>query len=154
MLTRRMAIALSGAGLVGASPALAAGSTGEGHPVRGDRRRIERAYRAFNEAFGDARAVAALYAEDAVLLPPTHDILRGRTAIRRFWAPLFAAGLRDHTLDLVTFRSDLRSIVTAARWSAKGRDAGGRPVTFSGLATIVLARRRGGDTEIWLHTWN
>jgi ketosteroid isomerase-like protein len=44
--------------------------------------------------------------------------------------------------------------VTAAKWSAQGRDAKGRPVTFSGTATIVFARRKDFGLDIWVHTWN
>jgi uncharacterized protein (TIGR02246 family) len=138
---------------VAASPALAA-EVAEHRFSVSDKERIQRAYRAFNQAFGDAAAVAALYAKDAVLLPPTHDIIKGRKAIRDFWKPLFDAGLHGHTLDLITFRSDLRTVVTAAKWSAQGRDAKGRPVTFSGTATIVFARRKDFGLDIWVHTWN
>jgi uncharacterized protein (TIGR02246 family) len=38
---------------------------------------------AFNK--GDAQAVAAMYAEDAYVLPPGSDIVKGRAAIEAFW---------------------------------------------------------------------
>lgn len=34
---------------------------------------------------GDAAAIAALYAEDAVVMPPGSDAVRGRAAIEAFW---------------------------------------------------------------------
>ena len=34
---------------------------------------------------GDAKALAALYAEDAYLLPPGAEMIRGRSAIEAFW---------------------------------------------------------------------
>jgi uncharacterized protein (TIGR02246 family) len=34
---------------------------------------------------GDAAAVATMYAEDAVVLPPGHAMVRGRKAIEAFW---------------------------------------------------------------------
>src|SRR6202008_253816 len=42
---------------------------------------------AWSDAFnkGDTPAVAAMYAEDAYLLPPGHDMVRGRAAIEAFW---------------------------------------------------------------------
>jgi uncharacterized protein (TIGR02246 family) len=41
----------------------------------------------WTEAFnrGDAAAVAAMYAEDAYVLPPGHDMVKGRSAIEAFW---------------------------------------------------------------------
>jgi uncharacterized protein (TIGR02246 family) len=38
---------------------------------------------AFNK--GDSAAIAAMYAEDAYVLPPGHDIVKGRAAIEAFW---------------------------------------------------------------------
>ena len=38
---------------------------------------------AFNK--GDAAAIAAMYAEDAYVLPAGHDIVKGRAAIEQFW---------------------------------------------------------------------
>jgi uncharacterized protein (TIGR02246 family) len=42
---------------------------------------------AWSDAFnkGDVAAVAAMYAEDAYVLPPGHDIVKGRAAIEAFW---------------------------------------------------------------------
>jgi hypothetical protein len=49
---------------------------------------VEAAYRAWNEAFnkGDAKALAAQYTENGLVLPPTHEVVRGRAAIERFRA--------------------------------------------------------------------
>ncbi|MCL7972014.1 MAG: nuclear transport factor 2 family protein [marine benthic group bacterium] len=41
---------------------------------------------------GDGAAVAALYAEDAMLLPPNMDPVSGREAIAEFWTMATAAG--------------------------------------------------------------
>lgn len=38
---------------------------------------------AFNK--GDAAAVAAMYESDAYVLPPGHDLVKGRAAIEAFW---------------------------------------------------------------------
>ena len=41
----------------------------------------------FAQAFnaGDAAGVAALYSEEAVILPPGAEMMKGRTAIQAFW---------------------------------------------------------------------
>ena len=72
--------------------------------------RIKAAYAAWDAAFnkGDPEALAALYAEDAVLLPPsrTHDVLKGPAAIEKFFAGLFATGVNGHKLELIEANSD------------------------------------------------
>jgi uncharacterized protein (TIGR02246 family) len=42
---------------------------------------------AWSQAFdnGDAVAIAAMYAEDAYVLPPGHRMVKGRAAIEAFW---------------------------------------------------------------------
>jgi uncharacterized protein (TIGR02246 family) len=61
---------------IGAVPALAQ-----------DRTTIEKLNDVWTAAFnkGDAAAVAALYTEDAYVLPPGSEIVRGRAAIEAFW---------------------------------------------------------------------
>jgi uncharacterized protein (TIGR02246 family) len=44
---------------------------------------------------GDADGVAALYAEDAVYLPPHHEAVRGRDAIREYLRTPLAHGISD-----------------------------------------------------------
>jgi uncharacterized protein (TIGR02246 family) len=54
----------------------------------------------FCEGFrrGDAVAIAALYADDAVLLPPNRDMVHGRQEIEKFWAAVIQRGWKDMAL--------------------------------------------------------
>ena len=54
----------------------------------------------------DAKAAAALYAEDAVLIPPGEPILRGRPAIEEYWrAAIEAGGIRDVAVETMDAHS-------------------------------------------------
>ena len=55
---------------------------------------IEKANLKFGEIFrqGDASAVAALYSEDATLLPPNSDVIKGSAGIEAFWGGAMAMG--------------------------------------------------------------
>jgi uncharacterized protein (TIGR02246 family) len=61
---------------LGAAPALAQ-----------DKATIEKLNDAWSAAFnkGDVAAVAAMYTEDAYVLPPGSELIRGRAAIEGFW---------------------------------------------------------------------
>lgn len=51
---------------------------------------------------GDAAAMAHCYTEDACLLPPNSEMIRGKKAIEEFWgAPISQIGLKDATLTTV-----------------------------------------------------
>lgn len=84
----RLCLALAAALLI-ASPALA-----------DDAADIQAQDEAFQAAFNasDAAAVAALYTEDAVALPPGGPMVRGREAIQEMWQGALDGGLADLAL--------------------------------------------------------
>jgi uncharacterized protein (TIGR02246 family) len=117
---------------------------------------VRAAYSAWNAAFnkGDAKAVAAFYADDASFLPATHDVIQGPGSIEGFFSALFAGGVTDHTLDLIRTTGDDKIVVAAAKWSAAGKDASGKPTRFGGVATHVFERQPDGSLKLKLHTFN
>ena len=113
---------------------------------------VKAAYTAWDAAFNksDAKAVAAFYADDAVLLPPTHDVIKGPAEIEKFWAGLFGAGVTGHKLELIEANGDADMAVAAARWSAKGKDG----ASLGGIATHEFAKQADGSLKLRLQTFN
>lgn len=115
------------------------------------------AYAAWDQAFntGDASKVAAFYTDDAVFLPPTHDVLQGPAGVEKFFSGLFGNGVTGHKLELIEVTGDdADMVVAAAKWSAQGKDASGAPATFGGVATHVFEREADGSLKLKLHTFN
>lgn len=115
------------------------------------------AYAAWDQAFntGDASKVAAFYTDDAVFLPPTHDVVEGPAGVEKFFAGLFGNGVTGHKLELIEVTGDDdEMVVAAAKWSAHGKDASGAPATFGGVATHVFERESDGSLKLKLHTFN
>jgi uncharacterized protein (TIGR02246 family) len=119
---------------------------------------VTAAYAAWNEAFneGDAAALAAFYDDEAVMLPPTHDVLEGPAGAEKFFGGLFANDVTGHGLELIEVEGDEDDdlVVAAARWSAKGKDANGADAAFGGVATHVFERQDDGSLKLRLHTFN
>jgi uncharacterized protein (TIGR02246 family) len=119
---------------------------------------VQAAYAAWNEAFnkGDAAALAAFYDDEAVLLPPTHDVLEGPAGVEKFFGGLFANGVTGHGLELIEVEGeeDDDLVVAAAKWSAKGKDANDADAAFGGVATHVFERQDDGGLKLRLHTFN
>ena len=67
------------------------------------RKAIEAVNDAFMAAFsrGDAAGMAAVYTEDAEILPPNNNIVSGRPAIQTFWQSALNTGLRAAELKTV-----------------------------------------------------
>jgi uncharacterized protein (TIGR02246 family) len=110
------------------------------------RQAIQAANRALTEAFerGDAAAIAALYTEDAVLLPAGLPMVRGPAAIGAVFMGLRAFGaerLDLRTVDL-TVAGDTAYEVGAATVTI--RLPGGEAVEDPGKYVVVWQRRGAG----------
>jgi len=103
----------------------------------------------------DAKAAAALYTEDAVLIPPGEPVVRGREAIEEYWrGAIESGGVRDvsvETMDALSSGSlgyETGSFVL----TANGPD--GEAVVDRGRYVELLRREPDGR---WLSThgiWN
>lgn len=113
---------------------------------------VKAAYEQWNAAFnsGDAKQIAATYADDAVFLPPTHEVIEGPDAIGTFFDGLFKAGVTGHTLEVVRVMEDGDEIVSASKWTAKGGDGS----DVGGIATHVFKKDDDGSLKLALHTFN
>jgi uncharacterized protein (TIGR02246 family) len=110
----------------------------------------------WNDAFnrGDARAVAALYVDDAKLLPPTNVIVSGSQEIRAFWESLIKNGFGSHAIEIVEVRSTSDMAYEAAKWRATGPGKNGGQQSYGGNLVNIFERQSDGSWRSRLHTWN
>jgi len=90
---------------------------------------------------GNVDGFMALYADDAVLLPPNAPAFNGRDAVRRFWGGLLATGKTDVDLvvDDVTSSGELAIERGHYELTVPFKDSG---------KYIVVWRNRGGKWQI------
>jgi uncharacterized protein (TIGR02246 family) len=117
---------------------------------------VKASYAAWDQAFnkGDAKALAALYADDALFLPATHDVITGRPAIEKFFASLFAMGVKAHKLELIQASGNDKLMFGVAKWSADGKDKAGKDQPWGGVATHIFERQADGSMKLKVHTFN
>jgi uncharacterized protein (TIGR02246 family) len=97
---------------------------------------------------GDARALADLYAEDAMLLPPDHEPVRGREAIGAYWSQGTDEGLEVTTL-AVEVNGDLGYLVGRYNLPATEEEP-----ADSGKYVMCLKRQRDGAWKLTADIWN
>lgn len=116
----------------------------------GSRQAIESAVRRYVAASnqGDAEALTALYAEDAVLLPPDHEAIQGREAIRDFWRQGTDEGLEVTTL---TVEVDGNLGYLVGRYHLPPTD---EEPADSGKYVLCLKRQRDGAWKLTADIWN
>ena len=95
-------------------------------------------------AKGDAAALSALYADDAMVFPTNSDIVRGKAAIRKFWQGFIDSGIKNvalNTLEVEVLGDTAIEVGTYASTGADGKamDKG---------KYIVVWKRVGNDWKI------
>lgn len=117
---------------------------------------IEKQLDAFEAAFdaGDGKALAELYTEDAVLLPPGAERVEGRAKIAEFWQGAMDAGLKDPSLEAVEVVEfdDHAYEVGALSITAPGDD--GEPASVSGKYMVIWQRGDDGAWRLHRDIWN
>ena len=97
---------------------------------------------------GDAAGLADLYADDAVLLPPDHEPIRGRAAIRAFWDQGTDQGLEVTNL-AVEANGNLGWLVGRYHLPATDEEP-----ADSGKYVMCLKRQPDGSWKLTADIWN
>jgi uncharacterized protein (TIGR02246 family) len=104
---------------------------------------------------GDAAGAASLYADDAIVLAPNSEPLRGRSQIQGFFEEFMKLQPSFDPLDTFRVEESGALIVNAGRYSLKllppGADA---PITDQGKYLGVFKRQADGSLKLILDTWN
>lgn len=104
--------------------------------------------RAYNA--GDSAALAQVYAEDAVLLPPNGEIVRGRAAIEAFWKRGMGKDLKLEVVDARLHGSVGYAVgIYSFPPGPKGAGPGDR-----GKFMVGLKRLSGNTWKIAADIWN
>lgn len=114
------------------------------------RQAIESAIRRYVDASnkGDAATLASLYADDAMLLPPDHEPIRGREAIGAFWRQGTDEGLEVTNL-AVEVEGNLGYLVGRYHLPATDEEP-----ADSGKYVMCLKRQRDGSWKLTADIWN
>src|SRR5262245_45209911 len=104
---------------------------------------------AFNK--GDAATVAAMYAEDAYVLPPGAEILKGRPAIEAFWRQAIQqlGDAKLTTLDVLPLGPRAAREIGTVTLRTKSQP----PQQIAGKYAVVW-RKAGGTWKLATDIWN
>jgi uncharacterized protein (TIGR02246 family) len=116
------------------------------------RQAVEAANAQWNEAFDkkDAAALAALYTQDAKILPPGGRVISGTAEIQKFWQTTVKGGVSGYSIKVIDAHADGNLAYEVAQWEAKGPGQ----QTFRGGLVQVFERQGDGSLKSRLHTWS
>ena len=118
-----------------------------------DKAAIQKLNDAWTAAFnkGDAATVAAMYTEDAYVLPPGADMVKGRAAIEGFWqgAAQQMGDAKLTTVDVLALGPDAAREVGTVTLKTKAQP----PQEIAGKYVVVW-RKIGGNWKLATDIWN
>lgn len=116
------------------------------------RKVIEQVNLKYGEAIrkGDPAALAALYTEDACLLPPNSEMVRGRQAIQEFGGAMIQMGMKDIILTTVELLGSGDIIQEIGNYKQTMEPEGQEPSEDKGKYVVVWKRA----TEGWKLHWD
>lgn len=120
------------------------------------RKAIEKANQRFGESMrrGNASAVGALYAEDALLMPPNAEMIRGRAGTAEFWGGAIKMGVKDAVLTTVELRHEGRSVEEVGKYLLRVEPVGQAPFEDHGKYVVLWKQDADGTWRMHRDIWN
>jgi uncharacterized protein (TIGR02246 family) len=126
-----------------------------GAALADDKQDIEEVNAKFEQALtaGDAAAIAALYAEDAVMFPPASPPVEGRANIQALWQSFIDAGVTSLDLNATEIASSGDLAYDLGTFSITTKtDSGEMP--GSGKYLVVWHKSADGTWQLYRDIWN
>ena len=141
-LRRRMVIGFVSIALLSASPILAADSV---------RSEIEAANKIFEAAVSrsDGPGVAALYTDNAQLLPAQSDFVTGIEAIGQFWQAVFDSGVKGVSLVTLEVESHGDTAYEVGKLEIRGADG----KVLDRAKYVVIWKKEGTSWKLHRDIW-
>jgi ketosteroid isomerase-like protein len=103
---------------------------------------------------GNTEALMGLYTENAVVFPPSSEILEGRTAIQAYLDSLREVGVKEYSISNVDTNIKENIVYETALWEATRVDNEGNVITLEGNISNVFEKQNDGSWKIKFQSWN
>ena len=120
------------------------------------RKAIAASNRRFGEGIrrGDSSAVGSLYTEDAILMPPNNDMIRGRRGTEGFWSAAIKMGVRDAVLKTVELDQVGDDVHEIGNYALMIKPEGKRAFEDRGKYIAIWKRDEEGTWKLHRDIWN
>ena len=105
-------------------------------------------------AENDNRNLMTLYSDDAVLSPPTSEIISGKSNINTYLETLKNIGVKEYSISNIDMNVQGDIAYSTELWEATGVDMSGNSIILEGSISNVLERQENGSWKIKYQNWN
>jgi len=106
----------------------------------------------FNE--GNTVGLMSLYTKDAMVFPPSSEILDNASSIKAYLDGLRNVGFNNYSIAEVDMQVKGDTVYSTSLWEATRIDAAGNEITLDGNITNIIERQEDGSWKIKLQSWN
>jgi len=99
---------------------------------------------------GDAAGLAALYTEDAQLMPPNSDFVAGREGLQGFWQAVMNMGIEKAQIDIIEVEDHGDTAIEVSRYELQ--DGSGQALDAGKF--IVVWKRESGQWKLHRDIFN
>ncbi len=103
---------------------------------------------------GNTTKLAELYTNNAVMLPPSSEILTSNESIKAYWDELKKAGIKEYSIYPVELKVKGDRAYTSGLWEATRITAEGSTVYLNGNISNVFEKQEDGTWKITVQSWN
>lgn len=116
---------------------------------------IEKIGKDFASAYnrGDDKAVAAFYAEDAIVFPPESDMVKGRAEIQGVWKHALDTGIKSLEFEVVDVVSSGNLAAETGIATLHVQAIGSQESTVK-VKYVVVWKKVGGSWKLYRDIWN
>jgi len=117
---------------------------------------IEEANLKFGELVrqGDAAALAALYTDDATVLPPDIDMIQGKQEIEAFWSQGLQMGIKDAVLTTVDVFGSGDLAYEVGKFALTIQPEGQEPIEQKGKYVVIWKKTADGSLKLHVDIFN
>jgi uncharacterized protein (TIGR02246 family) len=103
---------------------------------------------------GDAAGCAAVYTDNAKLLPSNSPMLSGKPAIQAFWQEAMNMGLRGATLTTAELEDKGDTLIDVGAYTLDLQPPGGQATKDEGKYVVIWKRQADGTWKIHVDMFN
>ena len=120
------------------------------------RQAIEKANKEFLDALarGDGAGCAAVYAENARVLPPNSPMRIGRKSIQEFWQSAIDSGVKGASLTILDVEEHGNTAIEIGAYTLDIRPQGGPAAKDQGKYVVIWKRQRDGSWKLAVDIYN
>lgn len=117
---------------------------------------IEEGNKKFGEGFrqGNAGMVAELYTDEATLLPPNLDTIKGKEGIEAFWSGAMQMGIKDAVLSSIELTIMGDFVCEIGKYNLTIRPEGQETIEDQGKYLVIWKQDPDGIWKLHIDIWN